>query len=132
MGKKAWSFINKEDKSATTAAPTLATDGYAVGLPNTTGGSVEIWLFFNSAAGTGFVADVIPWVYVDTDPTVGDKRWIALGKLEGVPLDGSESTAANGGQVRLLDMPEVVVERVALEWTAVGAASRISIWAARS
>ena len=94
----------------------------------------EIWLFTTAAAGTGFTADVIPWYLIPFDPSQATQelqhKWVALAKIEGMPLDGAESLAANGGQIRLLDAPGFVAKRIFLEWTALGAPLEFALWQA--
>ncbi len=100
-----------------TSAPTTGAHGFD--LPR---GAKELWAYvYGTTSPSSVTADYIPWIYVNVAPTPsGDtKVWIALAKVVGVPLDGSDATGT-AGQAALIDLQGNIAERFAVEYTAVG------------
>ena len=134
-------FVFRQVAAATTLAPTVpgggapVTDGAKVNAGADNAGvrsnASEFWVFVKATgAGTGQVADFIPFYLIATDPENDVFEWIAGAKVEGIPLDGAQSTAANGGQIKLLDSLGGVVDRIYLMWTAVGEELEATVFAA--
>lgn len=121
-------FLGSRLVPSTDSAPSGASDGFKLGVSGQLPVS-EVWVFVTAAAGTGFTADMIPWVFFSPDPkTPLPKVWGALALVDAIPLDGEQVTTSKG-QLYLLDIPaHAVTERVFTQFTAVGAELRVSLY----